>query len=109
MHLCFRFPFEAQTCVTYHSRRFNAAEVELIGRFASHPLLPIRPYFIPRTLSDDRPVNAGVALPQRGHRPNETEIKPRQGVVANTLDLFRNGAVGFIDWLGRVDIMAQLL
>jgi hypothetical protein len=22
-----------------------------------------------------------------------------QGVVANTLDLFRNGAVGFIDWL----------
>jgi hypothetical protein len=35
--------------------------------------------------------------------------KPRQGVVANTLNLFRNGAacrvflftlVGFIDWLG---------
>src|SRR6266540_1189290 len=25
--------------------------------------------------------------------------KPRQGVVANTLNLFRNGAVGFIDWL----------
>jgi hypothetical protein len=25
--------------------------------------------------------------------------KPRQGGVANTLDLFRNGAVGFIDWL----------
>src|SRR5206468_7663952 len=25
--------------------------------------------------------------------------KPRQGVVANTLRLFRNGAVGFIDWL----------
>src|SRR6266478_852754 len=23
-----------------------------------------------------------------------------QGAVANTLDLFRNGAVGFIDWLG---------
>ena len=23
-----------------------------------------------------------------------------QGVVANTLTLFRNGAVGFIDWLG---------
>jgi hypothetical protein len=22
-----------------------------------------------------------------------------QGVVANSLDLFRNGAVGFIDWL----------
>jgi hypothetical protein len=24
-----------------------------------------------------------------------------QGVVANTLNLIRNGAVGFIDWLGR--------
>jgi hypothetical protein len=43
--------------------------------------------------------------------------KPRQGVVANTLNVFRNGAsllanafgVGFIDWLGRMDIMAQLL
>ncbi len=23
-----------------------------------------------------------------------------QGVVANTLNAFRNGAVGFIDWLG---------
>jgi len=23
-----------------------------------------------------------------------------QGVVANTLKLYRNGAVGFIDWLG---------
>src|SRR6266700_3792779 len=27
--------------------------------------------------------------------------KPRQGVVASTLNLFRNGAIGFIDWLGR--------
>jgi len=26
--------------------------------------------------------------------------KPWQGVVANTLNLQRNGAVGFIDWLG---------
>jgi hypothetical protein len=25
--------------------------------------------------------------------------KPRQGVVAITLKLYRNGAVGFIDWL----------
>jgi hypothetical protein len=30
--------------------------------------------------------------------------KPRQGVVANTLNLFRDGAVGFIDWLGLLDI-----
>jgi hypothetical protein len=27
--------------------------------------------------------------------------KPRQGAVANTPKLFRNGAVGFIDWLDR--------
>ena len=27
--------------------------------------------------------------------------KPWQGVVANTLNLQRNGAVGFIDWLDR--------
>ena len=27
--------------------------------------------------------------------------KPRQGVVANMLSLFRGGAVGFIDWLGH--------
>src|SRR5260370_38937911 len=63
MHLCFLVRLETQTCVTYHSRRFNAAKVELIGTFASHLFLPIRPYFIPRTLSDDRPVNASVALP----------------------------------------------
>jgi hypothetical protein len=25
--------------------------------------------------------------------------KPRQGVVGNTLELHRQGAVGFIDWL----------
>jgi hypothetical protein len=25
--------------------------------------------------------------------------KPRQGVVTNTLNSFRNGAVGFIEWL----------
>jgi hypothetical protein len=28
--------------------------------------------------------------------------KPRQGVVANTPNLHRNGAVGFIDWLDGV-------
>jgi len=26
-------------------------------------------------------------------------VKPRQGVMASTLKLLRNGAVGFIDWL----------
>jgi hypothetical protein len=31
--------------------------------------------------------------------PNEIEISDGQGVVANTLNLFPNGAVGFIDWL----------
>ena len=28
--------------------------------------------------------------------------KPRHGVVANTLNLFRHGAVGFVEWLGFV-------
>jgi hypothetical protein len=33
-----------------------------------------------------------------------------QGVVANTLDLYRNGAVGFIDWLdGSRSHRARLL
>ena len=34
------------------------------------------------------------------HSPNEKHDKPRQGVVANTLKFFCNGAVGFIVWLG---------
>jgi hypothetical protein len=33
---------------------------------------------------------------------NKATTKPRQGVVANTLDLFRNGAFGFIDLLGLI-------
>ena len=35
------------------------------------------------------------------HTPNENRDKPRQGVVANTLNAFGNGAVGFINWLDR--------
>src|SRR5204863_2248725 len=35
-----------------------------------------------------------------GLRAQRERDKPRQGVVANTLNLHRNGAVGFIDWLG---------
>jgi hypothetical protein len=31
--------------------------------------------------------------------------KPRQGVVANTLSAFRNGAVGFIDWLDGLGLL----
>jgi hypothetical protein len=36
-----------------------------------------------------------------GPRPDiyRDRDKPRQGVVANTLNLFRNWAVGFIEWL----------
>jgi hypothetical protein len=36
------------------------------------------------------------SIPHAGSARND---KPRQGVVANTLDSYRNGAVGFIDWL----------
>jgi len=35
------------------------------------------------------------------HKPNETEISHGR-VAANTLKLFCDGAVGFIDWLGVV-------
>jgi len=31
---------------------------------------------------------------------NEKTDKPEQGVVANTMNCFRNGDVGFIEWLG---------
>src|SRR5437016_4890114 len=31
---------------------------------------------------------------------NEIEISHGRGVVANTLEVFRNAVVGFIDWLG---------
>jgi hypothetical protein len=31
---------------------------------------------------------------------NEKEISYGRGVAASTLNLFRNRAVGFIDWLG---------
>jgi 2-methylisocitrate lyase-like PEP mutase family enzyme len=35
-------------------------------------------------------------------KPNETEISHGRVFVANTLKLSRQGAVGFIDWLGRL-------
>ena len=31
-----------------------------------------------------------------------------EGVVANTLNLYRNGAVGFIDWLGGLILHGEL-
>ncbi len=34
--------------------------------------------------------------------------KPRQGVVANTLRLYPNGAVGFIDWLDLFDVELEI-
>src|SRR5437588_8464958 len=39
-------------------------------------------------------------LPNKHLSAERDRDKPRQRVVANTLTLFRNGAVGFIDWLG---------
>jgi hypothetical protein len=41
--------------------------------------------------------------PLTNQQPYQREgDKPRQGVVANTLDLFRKGAVGFIDLLDEL-------
>src|SRR5436853_7358200 len=43
---------------------------------------------------------AGVREREDENRTREAGNRDEvEGVVANTLDLFRNGAVGFIDWL----------
>jgi hypothetical protein len=43
---------------------------------------------------------AGVRERENANRTREAgHLDEIQGVVANTLGLFRNGAVGFIDWL----------
>jgi hypothetical protein len=53
---------------------------------------------------------AGVREREDANRTREAgHLDEIQGVVANMLGAFRNGAVGFIGWLGRMDIMAQLL
>jgi hypothetical protein len=44
---------------------------------------------------------AGVREREDENRTREAgNLNEIQGVVANRLDLFRNGAAGFIDWLG---------
>jgi hypothetical protein len=42
----------------------------------------------------------------RARSGSEMFGKPRQGVVANTLNSLRNGAVGFIDWLGLWQVIS---
>jgi len=45
-------------------------------------------------------ITAGVREREEANRTREAgHLDEIQGVVANKLDLFRNGAVGFIDWL----------
>ena len=44
-----------------------------------------------------------VARYARGDRPNEMEINHGRASGQNTLNLFRKGAVGFIDWLDLFD------
>ena len=46
---------------------------------------------------------AGVREHEHANRTRKPgTLHEIQGVVANTLNLFRNGAVGFIDWLGLI-------
>ena len=46
----------------------------------------------------------GVRERQDANRTREAgALDEIQGVVANTLEFSRNGAVGFIDWLGDMD------
>jgi hypothetical protein len=50
---------------------------------------------------------AGVREREDAHRTREAGNRDKvEGVLANTLGLFRNGAVGFIDWL---DLFVSLL
>src|SRR5438046_9652324 len=46
-------------------------------------------------------ITAGVREREEANRTREAgHLDEIQGVVANTLNLFRQGAVGFIDWVG---------
>src|SRR5215471_4225456 len=51
---------------------------------------------------DGKPLIRSSALEHdmRGPAAQRDRNKPRQGVVAKTLETIRNGAVGFIEWLG---------
>ena len=47
-------------------------------------------------------ITAGVCEREDANRTRVAgHLDEIQGVVANTLRLYGNGAVGFIDWLGR--------
>ena len=53
----------------------------------------------PRLALND--ITAGVREREGANRNREAgHLDEIQGAVANPLELFRNGAVGFIDWLG---------
>ena len=53
----------------------------------------------PRLALDN--ITAGVRERQDANRTREAgHLDEIQAVVANTLNSFRQGAVGFIDWLG---------
>ena len=53
-------------------------------------------------------ITAGVREREDANRTREAgHLDEIQGVVANTLNSFRNGAVGFIDWLGRLKSLAH--
>jgi hypothetical protein len=54
-------------------------------------------------------ITAGVRERQDVNRTREAgHLDEIQGVVAITLNLFRNGAVGFIDWLDANDVKITL-
>src|SRR5436190_21605418 len=53
---------------------------------------------------------AGVREREDENRTREAGNRDEvEGVVANTSELFRNGAVGFIDWLGVAENMKSQL
>ena len=51
-------------------------------------------------------ITAGVCEREDANRTRVAgHLDEIQGVVANTLKLLRNGAVGFIDWLDGADVL----
>jgi hypothetical protein len=54
-------------------------------------------------------ITAGVREREDANRTREAgHLDEIQGVVANALNLYRNGAVGFIDWLDEFVILMRL-
>ena len=62
----------------------------------------------PRENEQRRRISRSIPLGDGVQSQRKAEIKPRRGVVANMLNAFRNGNVGFIDWLDGSGVNIEL-